>query len=406
MGIPTQLPGVLTRLTAVGDQLAFFRSTVAAGAELWFSDGSPGGTRQVVDLIPGPSSGGVTFADAAPVSDGERLWFVGSSPGGAQQVFVSDGTAAGTLSAGPGPSGAAVLQPRDLTLVGDSLLFRRGGVGGSEVFAVDRLSLTVAVLDVLPPVRFLESRGSFGLPDVVFLAPQVGFEFGQPLLWATDGTMAGTRSLVPFVPALPEFNGFGGVATQLGSDGTFLIDSDEGPYLSDGTQAGTRPVSPGLGLAEADSRDALVLGNEVLLQLPGGLFSVPLAELGVTSLTPLGVSCPLAPELGGSGLPRIGQAVTLELGEGRPGQFGLLLLSQDLAAAPSVGVCSLGLLLPRQLAVVTLDGAGAASLPVTVPANPALVGEAFELQYAGLQFGGPILSLIETSNVLEAVIGG
>ena len=62
-------------LTPVGDDLYFFADDGAHGRELWVTDGTPGGTRPVDDVVPGPGSPGAS-ATSRPVASGGRLYTV------------------------------------------------------------------------------------------------------------------------------------------------------------------------------------------------------------------------------------------------------------------------------------------------------------------------------------------
>jgi ELWxxDGT repeat protein len=81
-----------------GTSLAFGGSasaSVGVDTELWLTDGTPPGTRRVVDLAPGNASG---FSGGTAVI-GARIVFVGSTDGGNNsQLWSTDGTQAGTIS--------------------------------------------------------------------------------------------------------------------------------------------------------------------------------------------------------------------------------------------------------------------------------------------------------------------
>ena len=79
-------------LTVLGDQLLFGAFTPEHGAELWTTDGTEAGTRQVVDLAPGPG-----WSDPISLERvGDYVVFVAESSSGATQVWSTDGSASGT----------------------------------------------------------------------------------------------------------------------------------------------------------------------------------------------------------------------------------------------------------------------------------------------------------------------
>ena len=79
----------LKEFTAVGTQLYFTANTVASGTELWTSDGTKVGTKQVVDLNPGAGSSNPTELTAV----GNNLFFYSDIPSGSsapniQRLYV------------------------------------------------------------------------------------------------------------------------------------------------------------------------------------------------------------------------------------------------------------------------------------------------------------------------------
>ena len=109
--LPELMPGPASAepadLVAAGG-LAFLRAVAPGlGFELWKSDGTAAGTALVRDVAPGPISGVGQFSLAA-LGDGRRVVFAGDDGIRGQEVWVSDGTAAGTVAVGdavPGPAG-------------------------------------------------------------------------------------------------------------------------------------------------------------------------------------------------------------------------------------------------------------------------------------------------------------
>ncbi len=85
--------------TAVGNKL-FFQMGSGNGIELWVSDGTAAGTMEVIDLATG-SSGGYKLGGAENAPMGAyngKVYFAGSTTGfsGSYKLYSSDGTAAGT----------------------------------------------------------------------------------------------------------------------------------------------------------------------------------------------------------------------------------------------------------------------------------------------------------------------
>lgn len=77
---------------AVGDKL-FWSMATTNGRELWVTDGTAAGTKEVVDLFPGTTGGVEDFAMAAY---NDKVYFRGSTSLGNIELYSSDGTAGGT----------------------------------------------------------------------------------------------------------------------------------------------------------------------------------------------------------------------------------------------------------------------------------------------------------------------
>jgi len=119
-------------LTAAGEKVFFVADDGVHGREPWVSDGSPDGTRLLADLVPGPGSSVPAELTAA----GERVYFAAHAPGHGRELWRSDGTPAGTvrvtdIAPGPLPS-----SPMALTLSSGSWLWfvANDGVTGFEPY--------------------------------------------------------------------------------------------------------------------------------------------------------------------------------------------------------------------------------------------------------------------------------
>lgn len=197
-------------LAPAGSLLFFSGDDGATGPELWVSDGTPGGTHPVVDLLPGPE-GAVPFLQGfgLPFPDGPGIvgvayppsaFFVADDGVHGPELLWSDGTEAGTRFLGdlrPGPVGS---EPRYLTLVGSILYFvADDGVHGAELWRSDGTEAGTFLLADLEP-----GSGS-SVPDsltavygeLFFSAWRAGD--GREL-WRSDGTAAGTVLLQDIHP--------------------------------------------------------------------------------------------------------------------------------------------------------------------------------------------------------------
>jgi ELWxxDGT repeat protein len=169
-------------LTAFLKEVLYFSSCrPSQGCELWRSDGSPGGTRIVRDLVPG-EQGGYPYRMTVA---GDRLFFTSG-----ENLWRSDGTEAGTVLLKEN------LSAQELTALGDKLIFLALAATGPELWVSDGTAAgTRALTDFVPSpftqTNFLKALGGkayFVVDDVVHGAE----------LWASDGTAAGTKRITQF----------------------------------------------------------------------------------------------------------------------------------------------------------------------------------------------------------------
>jgi ELWxxDGT repeat protein len=108
----------LSSAVPAGDRL-FFVAEDAGGFELWSTDGTPGGTRRVFDVWPGPESSRLAGLAAA----GDRVFFSAYDGEHGRELWVSDGTAAGTRMVWDLNPGGFSSSPENLAVSGDDLFF-------------------------------------------------------------------------------------------------------------------------------------------------------------------------------------------------------------------------------------------------------------------------------------------
>lgn len=223
----------------------FVTSTLAAGQEVWVSDGTAGGTQLLADISAGAEDtlvrefiefGGATYFSAASWINGDR------------SLWRTDGTSAGTTSfVQIGFPGA---DTGDLLSFGGKLLFTAyDAVNGAEIWETDGTLAGTQVLTDLTPAGVSSAAQSlfafggqvlFTVPDqapqsegvyrlsagplgaTLLLAAQVtgvnaGWEWAEHAgrayfrtnaagsgleLWSTDGTSAGTSLVADIEPGL------------------------------------------------------------------------------------------------------------------------------------------------------------------------------------------------------------
>lgn len=280
-------PGVGSILGVIGSKVLFVGEEPGSGGELWVSDGTPLGTKMVLDLCPGQCSSSFRFLGT--VSNRIAIFEVFS-----RGIWRTDGTRQGTypLISGACPGEVAVS-------LGNSLYFSRLDSGTCVLWKTDGTREgTGKVLDRTArsltrageKLFFSEGNGlwvSDGTPGnavelrswanrdpqflgvlgsrLLFAAPEEGDE-----LWVSDGTPAGTKRLTSLAVSRP-FEDTGSVRVFDGI-AYFFVSNGTGTELwrSDGTAAGTRRVTA-LGSANVLASSLARVGDRLIFIVQDGL---------------------------------------------------------------------------------------------------------------------------------------
>ena len=131
-------------LAGLGANLVFFADDGTHGRELWRTDGTPGGTQLLADVSPGGGAGVVSsFLDSRSAgAAGSYALFVADDGIHGEELWTTDGTSAGTrllVDIVPGPLGS---YPYGFVTVGDEVFFAAsdaiwrtdGTAGGTAIF--------------------------------------------------------------------------------------------------------------------------------------------------------------------------------------------------------------------------------------------------------------------------------
>jgi ELWxxDGT repeat protein len=395
---PDPAASSLWGVTAGADHL-LFRTDAGIVNRLWRSDGTPAGT---VEL---DSASGTWVQIQQWRQVGALTYFV-RLDGFQRSLWRTDGTAAGKVQLAPahGMLGA----------IGDVVVFHRPAAAGHELLATrGTLASTVGLgttpalplagatfggrlvwTDLSGAVHATDGAGgivSLPVPAVVE-APVVGTDgvylvTADPVagraLYRTDGTAAGTT----FVSAMG--SGAAGVLTAapIGAGNRLFLAGDAGangvePWISDGTAAGTLPLGD-LHVGGSSNPQWLgVAGRTGYFLAEDGthgreLWKVELGAIGAANVQPFGAGCPGAagvPRVAIDGVPRPGGAPLLELDRAPPASIALWLVGTGTGGLPVGGGCVLLLTDLYFLLWNVTDGAGRASTPLALPADPALIG--------------------------------
>ena len=275
-----------------GGQIFFAASEPGTKTEPWVSDGTPEGTRLVADLDPAGSSDPAMFTAFAG-----RVWFTAYSvanESGGRELWVTDGTAAGTIHVTRVNGGA---EPEILGVHAGRLWFAAyDAEHDRELWSTDgTVEGTGRMADVLPNGSFAPTH-LVSAGDRMFLS--AGEYPGSGGLWVSDGTAAGTHRLGPY-PIRTSLASTGPLSAVV--DGRLFyvayVDGQETLWQSDGTEAGTGPVPP-----PADP--GFFRGLGYLIGFDGVLLFMNDGELwqtdGTETVRVEGIEAPAQPTLAGS----------------------------------------------------------------------------------------------------------
>jgi len=287
-------------VAAFGDQALFFATSPEGDAtELWVTDGTPAGTRLLLD------DAGTNHSYGGLVALGARAYFGRSTEEGASELWTTNGTAAGTVglhdfNAGPGSSGPLAQAVFDGRLVFSAQISRleaplfesNGTPAGTRELSDDLLGARdfTRVGDLLyfasskglswldgasglgSDPKALDARSFMPLGSTLMFGATSGSLFGSSdvELWRSDGTAKGTR-MVKNIDRASIYTGFHHACIGESSDpgpgveirGRLVFAAEDGRngrelWLTDGTNAGTRllrDIRPGQAPWEGDECD-------------------------------------------------------------------------------------------------------------------------------------------------------
>ncbi len=222
---------------AVHEGLLYFLGfDEAHGAEPWASDGTPAGTRLLMDGQPGPTSGGLYSSFAA----GGTVYLVVLRQAEEPKVFRTDGTPAGTV---PAEEILGALRGRFLesfaepTATGLVYFATSTEAEGETLWVFDSATGEVRSLRNGIDLPFMSFEWAALGDAIVFGADEQGFN-DEP--WISDGTAAGTRRLRDIVDTWR--GSYPRAFTSLGERVVFVTEHDylhHHLWTTDGTTDGT-----------------------------------------------------------------------------------------------------------------------------------------------------------------------
>ncbi|WP_158079992.1 ELWxxDGT repeat protein [Archangium sp. Cb G35] len=244
------------------------------GQELWRSNGTPGGTRLVEDIRPGPEGSDALVNSTQFTVVERRLYFSANDGVHGEELWRSDGTPGGTRlveDIRPGPESS---QPGGLKPLDGQLFFSADdGVHGREPWRSEGSEdNTLLLADVFPGPGTSSPSGFSARGKVYFYA--VSPEFGHEL-WVTDGTRRGTHLVKDIRPG--PASAFAGDPNDPFPVGGGLIlsafEDEHGVELwwTDGTEAGTMMADLFPGPASSDPVNFSRVGEWVFFTADDGV---------------------------------------------------------------------------------------------------------------------------------------
>jgi ELWxxDGT repeat protein len=224
----------------------FSGSSDATGSELFITDGTPGGTVLLKDIVANAGSSnpldfailnGVVYFTAETPTEGRELWRTDGTPGGTSLV----------KDINPGVEGSNVGDGFNLSAAGNFLLFSaKGNNSGTELWKSDGTSAgTVMVKDINPGMDDSDPDFFWPFGNIVLFTAKTAANGRE--VWRTDGTANGTfllKDINPGVGSSTEFEIFPGFSIPITSG--FHIFKNKAYFLaSDGVNSGNIYVTDG-----------------------------------------------------------------------------------------------------------------------------------------------------------------
>ena len=403
------LPGAAGGETAVLDGVAWFTFPSRSGSgEVWRTDGTVPGTRQVAQSGPG----GGTLRDPAPLRGGRTMLierFSASSGSGPDRVVIHDETTGRITPV----TGMPAAWPWKIGALPDAA----GGAGRCVAYLADSNSGDGVVVGIDPVTGAAGTPVPLGAPVGHFVVAD-GFAWltsGLPNegLWRTDGTAVGTIAI--WRPGASP----GHLISRpypIGG-GRILVRADVTPHGSEPwTTDGVRTrlavdVAPGrtssvpraFAAAPELGRGGLVFFSAFDVQRGSEPWVMDLSQAGAGAFAPVRAACASdAPRLAATP-PMIGSnAFAIDLASRQPNASAALWFGIGLA--PAVAPCGPATQ-PLVVAGLTTDAAGAASLPLPLPNVPALIGARLHVAGAVAANGGSFLGVADFSATYALVLG-
>ncbi|MFN4247600.1 MAG: ELWxxDGT repeat protein [Flavipsychrobacter sp.] len=227
----------------------FFAATTAThGRELWMSDGTATGTKEVLDIYADTTSSNPQTL----VEYNNKVYFFAKDNTHGYELWVSDGTATGTqlvkdINQGSGDGKGCAFSPKMIVFNGKLLLEANDGVNGCELWISDGTTAGTQLLkDINPGINKSDIEEMTIASGKLYFTANDGLHGKE--LWATDGTTTGTQIVKDINiggAAFPSYlMAVNGKLCFIANDGTYGWEL----WVSDGSLTGTvmvKDINPG-----------------------------------------------------------------------------------------------------------------------------------------------------------------
>lgn len=237
-GTPSSDPEELVVIQGLGNTSRLYFVATGSGAqetgrELWKSDGTATGTTVVKDIIPGIASSIDRNEPAYLTVVNKTLFFVADDGVKGRELWKSDGTTAGTIlvkdiNTKAGTSGTLDSNPTDLRSVNGRVFFLADdGISGRELWVSDGTANgTVKVKDIVAGIGDAGIQEMSVSGDVLCFTADNGTNGRE--VWISDGTSAGTQMISDLIPGVTS-----SVPHSLACLGTTLLFSARDSVIGD-----------------------------------------------------------------------------------------------------------------------------------------------------------------------------
>jgi len=252
----------------LGERIFFVATDGSDDRELWISDGTREGTRQVKNINPKESSisKSKVFGKLTPCHQKKVIYFNADDGVHGHELWRSDGTEKGTFMVKdirPGkPSGLKAdssdyskivsrIESMNFTIAPDGLLYFKAddGVHGTELWKTDGTEKGTVMVKDIRPGKYSGLDKTYTMDPIItpngILFFQAENDVNGRELWKTDGTEKGTVMIKDIRPG--EYSGFAAFSSMelvISPKGLLYFKADDGIHgkelwKSDGTEKGT-----------------------------------------------------------------------------------------------------------------------------------------------------------------------